>query len=104
MMNPQTGEIVALIGGRDYNSSQYNRATDAMRQVGSTMKPYLYYAALENGFTSSSSFTSEKTTFTFANNSTYSPRNYNDLYGEKPISMATAIAYLCCKNTYVFRK
>lgn len=101
MMNPQTGEIVALVGGRDYNSSQYNRATDAMRQVGSTMKPYLYYAALENGFTSSSSFTSEKTTFTFANNSTYSPRNYNDLYGGKPISMATAIAY--SENIYAVK-
>ncbi len=93
MMNPSNGKIVAVVGGRDYQKSQYNRATDAVRQVGSTMKPYLYYAALENGFTSSSAFTSEKTTFTFANNSTYSPKNYNDLYGGKAISMATAIAY-----------
>ncbi len=101
MMNPKTGGIVALVGGRDYQKSQYNRATDAVRQVGSTMKPYLYYAALENGFTSSSSFTSEKTTFTFANNNTYSPKNYNDLYGEKPISMATAIAY--SENIYAVK-
>ncbi len=93
MMNPDNGKIIAVVGGRDYQKSQYNRATDAIRQVGSTMKPYLYYAALENGFTSSSAFTSEKTTFTFANNSTYSPKNYNDLYGGKAISMATAIAY-----------
>lgn len=93
MMNPNNGKVVAMVGGRDYTKSQYNRATDAVRQVGSTMKPYLYYAALENGFTSSSAFTSEKTTFTFANNSTYSPKNYNDLYGGKAISMATAIAY-----------
>lgn len=93
MINPNNGKIMAIVGGRDYQKSQYNRATDAIRQVGSTMKPYLYYAALENGFTSSSAFTSEKTTFTFANNSTYSPKNYNDLYGGKAISMATAIAY-----------
>lgn len=101
MMNPNNGKIVALVGGRDYTTSQFNRATDAMRQVGSTMKPYLYYAALENGFTSSSCFTSEKTTFTFANNSTYSPNNYNNLYGEKPISMATAIAY--SENIYAVK-
>lgn len=101
MMNPNNGKIVAMIGGRDYTRSQYNRATSSLRQVGSTMKPYLYYAALENGFTSSSSFTSEKTTFTFANNSTYSPKNNNDLYGGKAISMATAIAY--SENIYAVK-
>lgn len=101
MMNPNDGKIIAMIGGRDYNSSQYNRATDSLRQVGSTMKPYLYYAALENGFTSSSSFTSEKTTFTFANNTSYSPKNNNDLYGGKAISMATAIAY--SENIYAVK-
>jgi 1A family penicillin-binding protein len=93
MMDPNNGGIIALIGGRDYNKSSYNRATDSSRQVGSTMKAYLYYAALENGFTSSSAFISEKTTFTLSNNETYSPNNYNDKYGNKAISMATAIAY-----------
>lgn len=93
MMDPKTGRIIALVGGKNYNYSQYNRAISAKRQVGSTMKPYLYYAALENGFTSSSSFTSEQTTFTFAERDDYSPRNYNDKYANKPISMATAIAY-----------
>ena len=72
-----------------------------MRQVGSTMKPYLYYAALENGFTSSSAFTSEKTTFTFNNQESYSPSNYNNTYGNKPISMATAIAY--SENIYAVK-
>lgn len=57
------------------------------------MKPLLYYTALESGFTSSSSFTSEKTTFTFAEGKKYSPKNYNDNYGEGPISMAAAISY-----------
>lgn len=93
MMDPKTGRIIALVGGKNYNYSQYNRAISAKRQVGSTMKPYLYYAALENGFTSSSSFTSEQTTFTFTERDDYSPRNYNDKYANKPISMATAIAY-----------
>ena len=92
-LNPDNGEIMALIGGRNYNVSTYNRAVSSMRQVGSTMKPYLYYAALENGFTPSSAFISEKTTFPLNDKSTYSPVNYNDKYGNKPISMGTAIAY-----------
>lgn len=93
VMNPENGGIMALIGGKDYNNSTYNRAISSKRQVGSTMKPYLYYAALENGFTSSTAFTSEKTTFPLENGKTYSPVNYNDKYGNKAISMATAIAY-----------
>ncbi len=93
MMEPNSGKIIALVGGRDYNKSQYNRAYQSARQVGSTMKPLLYYAALENGFTSSTTFTSEATTFNFSNNQTYSPQNYGDQYGNKPISLATAISY-----------
>jgi 1A family penicillin-binding protein len=93
MMDPNTGGVLALVGGRDYNVSTYNRAISSSRQVGSTMKPYLYYAALENGFTSSSAFISEKTTFKLSNDEVYSPSNYNEKYGNKAISMATAIAY-----------
>lgn len=101
MMNPNTGAIIALIGGKNYNKSSYNRVISSKRQVGSTMKPYLYYAALENGFTSSSAFTSEKTTFTFSNQEPYSPSNYNNVYGNKPISMGTAIAY--SENIYAVK-
>ena len=73
MINPQTGGVIALVGGRDYNKSQYNRALSARRQVGSIMKPFLYYNALENGFTASTSFLSQETTFTINANSSYSP-------------------------------
>ena len=93
VMDPNTGKVLALSGGKDYNKSQYNRATQATRQVGSTIKPFLYYSALENGFTPSTTFISEKTTFTFDNNKTYSPKNYNNEYPNKPISLAAAIAY-----------
>lgn len=93
MMDPNTGEVLALMGGVDYNKSQFNRATSAVRQVGSTMKPFLYYAALENGFTASSAFISERTTFTFSGNKTYSPKNYNDRYPNKQISLGAAISY-----------
>ena len=93
VMNPDNGGFMALVGGIDYNKSTFNRATDSSRQVGSTMKPYLYYAALENGFTTSTSFFSSETTFNLDNNKSYSPKNYNDKYGNKPISMAAATAY-----------
>ncbi len=93
MIDPNNGEVMALLGGTDYSKSQYNRAIKAKRQVGSTMKPFLYYAALESGFTSASSFISEATTFYFANNKTYSPKNYNNHYANGPLSMTAAIAY-----------
>ena len=93
MMNPNDGSILAILGGRDYNKSQFNRVTSSKRQVGSTMKPFLYYTALESGFTASTTFTSEKTVFTFSGDKTYAPENYANLYANKNISLAAAIAY-----------
>ncbi len=93
MINPESGKIIALIGGKNYAISEYNRATQAKRQVGSTMKSFLYYAALENGFTASTTFKSEKTTFVFDEDNTYSPSNYNQNYPNKDISMLSAITY-----------
>lgn len=93
IVNPHTGEIMALSGGIDYAKSQYNRAIQSKRQVGSAIKPILYYAALENGMVSSSTFLSEPTTFMFSSNQSYSPANYNNKYGNKNITMAAAIAY-----------
>ena len=93
MEDPNTGRIIALVGGRDYSISQYNRATSSYRQIGSAMKPILYYLALENGFTSSTCFTSEETTFAFSDKQYYSPKNAGEIYGNKPISLAAAISY-----------
>lgn len=93
IVEPNTGNILALAGGKDYSKSQFNRAVDMERQVGSTMKPILYYGALENGMTSSSTFLSEETTFVFSNNDTYSPQNYNANYANKEITMAAALSY-----------
>ncbi len=92
IMEPSTGKILALMGGRNYYESQFNRALSSKRQVGSTMKPFLYYAALENGFTASTSFLSEPTTFAVGEQ-TYSPKNAGNIYGNKTISLAAAIAY-----------
>src|SRR5678815_5458592 len=49
-MNAKTGEIVAMVGGRDYSKSQLNRASDAMRQPGSVFKPFVYATALNTAF------------------------------------------------------
>lgn len=93
IVNPHTGGVMALTGGLDYAKSQYNRAIMSNRQVGSAIKPLLYYAALENGMVSSSTFLSEPTTFMFSSNNSYSPANYNDKYGNKNITMAAALSY-----------
>ena len=93
LTDPKTGAVKGLIGGKNYMASEYNRAISSKRQVGSSIKPFLYYAALENGFTASSTFTSEETTFVFGQNELYSPHNYGNLYGNKEITMAAAIAY-----------
>ena len=93
MVDPNTGGVLGLVGGRDYSITQFNRVTQANRQVGSTIKPILYYAALENGFTASTTFKSEPTTFLLSSNKKYSPQNFNEVYPNKQISMAAALAY-----------
>lgn len=90
---PSTGGVIALSGGVNYAKSQFNRATQANRQVGSTMKPFLYYGALEEGMTSSSTFNSQYTSFTLSNGTIYSPTNYASIYANKPITMAAAISF-----------
>ncbi len=92
VIDPDTGGVMALSGGVSYAKSQYNRATQAKRQVGSAMKPFLYYGALEEGMTSASTFNSQYTTFTLSNGNTYSPKNYGSIYANKEITMAEAIA------------
>ena len=49
-MDPHTGKVLALVGGYDFAKSQFNRATQAKRQTGSAFKPFVYMAALDNGY------------------------------------------------------
>lgn len=93
--------VLALVGGTDYTTSQFNRATSSSRQIGSTMKPLLYYIALENGFTPITKFKSEATTFQLENGETYSPSNFNDKYANDDITLAQAIAV--SDNTYAVK-
>lgn len=92
-MNPKNGHVKAMIGGRDYEKSPFNRAIQAVRQPGSTIKPLLFYAALEQGFTPSTMMRSEPTTFKFQDNQPdYSPHNFNSQYANGEIPLAQALA------------
>jgi membrane peptidoglycan carboxypeptidase len=92
-MDPKNGYVKAMVGGRDYEKSPFNRAVQAIRQPGSTIKPLLYYAALEQGFTPSSTMRSEFTTFHFDDGQPdYTPHNFNNKYANGEITLAQALA------------
>lgn len=84
-VNPKNGQILAMVGGRNYEASQFNRITGSKRQPGSIFKPFVYAAALETASYSQTPLTAatqvmdEPTLFIF-NNKEYQPRNYKDEY------------------------
>jgi len=90
-IEPYTGYIKTMIGGKDYTTSNFNRVNQAKRQLGSTIKPFIYYTALEKGFSPISNFKSEKTNF-YSKNIIYNPENYNNSYDNIDITMAYALA------------
>lgn len=76
-----TGQIKAMVGGYSFRRSQFNRATQALRQTGSAIKPIFYTAALEKGFTPASSIVDEPTNFVDKwTGEPWSPRNYDGEY------------------------
>jgi penicillin-binding protein 1B len=96
-VDPRTGEILAFVGGRSYNQSQYNRAVSARRQPGSVFKPFVYLAAFEHAYaegrhdvTPASVVLDEPTEFIF-NDETWSPGNYEGEY-DGPITLRRALA------------
>lgn len=91
-MDPENGAIRALVGGRDYSESKYNRAIRAKRMPGSSFKPFLYYAALTHGYTSATMLLSKPTAFELSNGEVYQPSNFNGYYAYKPITLAQALA------------
>ncbi|GGE05729.1 penicillin-binding protein 2D [Marinithermofilum abyssi] len=89
-VEPATGYIKAMVGGKDYRQSPYNRVF-GKRQPGSTFKPILYLAALQDGLTPLTRFESRPTVFPYEGG-TYEPSNYHDRYAYRPITMQEAIA------------
>ncbi|MGO8983490.1 MAG: penicillin-binding protein 1A [Terriglobales bacterium] len=85
-----TGEIKAMVGGRDFNLSKFNRATQAMRQVGSSFKPYVYTAAIDQGASPDDTIVDAPVTFQTASGP-YTPHNFDDKF-EGTISLRRALA------------
>ena len=76
-MNPHTGRIVAMTGGRSFRESSFNRATQAYRQIGSTIKPFVYLAALEKGYSPESLILDAPIVGWRENNKEWKPENYD---------------------------
>jgi penicillin-binding protein 1A len=85
-----TGEVRAMFGGRDFNLSKFNRATQALRQVGSSFKPYVYTAAIDQGATPDDTIVDSPVIFQTASGQ-YFPHNYDDKY-EGTITLLRALA------------
>ncbi len=90
-IEPDTGMIKAMVGGRDYEKSQYNRVF-SRRQPGSSFKAFLYMAALDQGFTPLTLMKSEPTVFTYDHGKQYFPSNFGDHYAHDFITLQQAIA------------
>ncbi len=96
-IDPRSGDILAFIGGRSYNQSQFNRAASARRQIGSTFKPFVYLAAFEKAaddgtgdVTPATLVFDEPTTWSY-DNQEWSPHNYDDEY-DGAITLRRALA------------
>lgn len=90
-LDPHTGEILAMVGGRDYSTSQLNRVSDAKRQPGSVFKPIIYAAAMAHGISPLTTFVNAPHEIHFAYNAVYKPRNYGGGYSNQPVMLREAI-------------
>jgi penicillin-binding protein 1B len=90
-LDPHTGNVLAMVGGRSYADSQLNRVTDAHRQPGSTFKPFVYAAALEDGMSPIQTFMDAPREFVYDRNKTYRPANYGGGYSMREVTMRTGL-------------
>jgi penicillin-binding protein 1B len=90
-LDPHTGKVLAMLGGRDYAQSQMNRATDAQRQPGSVFKPFVYAAALELGMSPLAKFKDAPQEFTYAGGRKYRPANYGGGFTMQDVPMRTGL-------------
>jgi len=94
VMNPQNGAIMAMVGGKDYADSQFNRAVQMRRQIGSLVKPYVYYTALKNRYVLSSLIDDEPLTITGQDGAVWTPANYDNLsHGQVMVADALINSY-----------
>ena len=89
VLDTSTGEILAMVGGRDFWESRFNRAVQAKRQPGSAFKPFVYTAAIEQGIGPSTILQDEPLTVSLPSGDTYSPVNHGGTF-QGPMSMRRA--------------
>ncbi|HET9532415.1 MAG TPA: PBP1A family penicillin-binding protein [Blastocatellia bacterium] len=100
-LNAKTGEILAMVGGRDYAQSQLNRAVDANRQPGSVFKPIVYATALNTAFedtadgviTPATMFMDAPETFYYGRGQTYSPENFGKKYSDRDVTLREGLVH-----------
>jgi penicillin-binding protein 1B len=90
-LDSRTGNVLAMVGGRDYAESQLNRATDARRQPGSTFKPFVYAAALEDGMSPVQTFADAPREFVYDRNKVYRPANFGGGYSMHDVTMRNGL-------------
>ncbi|HZE19895.1 MAG TPA: PBP1A family penicillin-binding protein, partial [Candidatus Angelobacter sp.] len=90
-IEPQSGQILSLVGGRDFNDSNFNRAVQAARQPGSAFKPFIYTAAIDNGFTPTDIILDTPVSFRGGNGEDWSPQNYDKKF-RGPVTLRNALA------------
>lgn len=92
--DPQTGEVLALIGGRNPRYEGFNRALDALRPIGSLVKPAVYLAALERGYTLATPLEDEPFTLKLPDGSLWQPQNFDHRsHGVVPLHRSLALSY-----------
>jgi penicillin-binding protein 1B len=99
-MNAKTGEVMAMVGGRDYAASQLNRATEARRQPGSVFKPFVYAAALSTAYddpamviTPATLFMDAPRKFDYGSGRSYDPGNFGDKYDRVNLTVRDALVH-----------
>jgi penicillin-binding protein 1A len=91
-LDVNSGYVYAIVGGRDFDKSPYNRATTAKVQAGSAFKPFIYVTALKKGYTLDSVLHDEPKSYSTGMGRSWTPRNYDGKYSGE-ISMRDAVAY-----------
>jgi 1A family penicillin-binding protein len=91
-IEPSTGRIRAMVGGRDFNQSQFNRACQALRQPGSAFKPIIFAAALDMGFGAADLLDDSPLTVSLDRNRTWSPENFTRTYGG-PVTLRKTLVH-----------
>lgn len=92
VLDPETRAVKAMVGGEDFETRPFNRAIQTRRPIGSTVKPFLYAAALESGMSASEKFTNDPVSYRGHAGRSWTPRNFGNFYDGREYTMVEAMA------------